>query len=86
MARYRKGVPVSKATEKELLRYQMERIVKKSDSDNLGECSKALAELYKSFKDTYTRRFFTFVIFFQFFINSFVFVKKLFWKEGGGKK
>lgn len=51
--KYRKGIDVSDATEKELIRYQMERIVKESCDENLGECSMAFAELYKSFLNTY---------------------------------
>lgn len=51
--KYRKGINVSDATEKELIRYQMERIVKESCDENLGECSMALAELYKSLKNVH---------------------------------
>lgn len=51
--KYRKGINVSDATEKELIRYQMERIVKESCDENLGECSMALAELCKLFKNVH---------------------------------
>lgn len=51
--RFRKGIKISKATEEELLRWQMERIVRVSavvDDEFLGEYSEALAKLYNSLK------------------------------------
>lgn len=50
--KYRKGIDISEATEKELLRYQMEKIAKESCSEDLSGESTALAELYKSLKNT----------------------------------
>lgn len=49
--KYRKGIKISEATEKELLRYQMEKIAKESCSEDLSGESTALAELYKSLKN-----------------------------------
>ena len=49
--KYRKGIKISDATEKELLRYQMEKIAKESCSEDLSGESTALAELYKSLKN-----------------------------------
>lgn len=42
--KYRKGIKISEATEKELLRYQMEKIAKESCSEDLSGESTALAE------------------------------------------
>ena len=50
--KYRKGIEISDATEEELLRYQMEKIAKESCSEDLSGESTALAELYKSLKNT----------------------------------
>lgn len=47
----RKGIEISEATEKELLRYQMEKIAKESCSEDLSGESTALAELYKLLKN-----------------------------------
>ena len=49
--KYRKGIEISEATEKELLRYQMEKIAKESCSEDLSGESTDLAELYKSLKN-----------------------------------
>ena len=48
--KYRKGIEISEATEKELLQYQMEKIAKESCSEDLSGESTALAELYKSLR------------------------------------
>ena len=77
--RYRKGIDASEATEEELLRYQMERIVKESCDENLGECSIALAELHRSLKDTHSGRFVFLLVSFQFFVNFYIFVVELLW-------
>lgn len=55
--KYRKGIDISNATERELLRWQMEKIIKESDSMeySLGECSEALAKLNNSLENSYTR-------------------------------
>lgn len=74
--RYRKGIDVSDATEEELLRYQMERIVKESCDENLSECSMALAELHRSLKDTHSGRFVFLLVAFLFFVNSYIFFTK----------
>ena len=55
--KYRKGIKISEATEKELLRYQMEKIAKESCSEDLSGESTALAELYKSLKNSDIRVF-----------------------------
>lgn len=77
--RYRKGIEISDATEKELLRYQMEKIAKESCSEDLGGESAALAELYESLKNTDIRVFVGFLISFHLIVHLIVLIKKLFW-------
>lgn len=76
--RYRKGIDVSKATEKELLRYQMERIVKESNEENLGSCSNAFKGLYDSFENTRARRLIFLAACFYLGMNFLIFCKKFF--------
>ena len=76
--RYRKGIEISDATEKELLRYQMEKIAKESCSEDLGGESAALAELYESLKNTDIRVFVGFLISFHLIVHLIVLIKKLF--------
>lgn len=79
--KYRKGIEISNATEKELLRYQMEKIAKESCSEDLGSESTALAELYKSLKNSNIRVFIGFLIILHLIVDFIVLVKKLFWGE-----
>lgn len=54
--RYRRGIDISNATERELIRWQMEKIIKESDSADysLGEWSEALAKLNNSLENSYS--------------------------------
>ena len=76
--KYRKGIKISEATEKELLRYQMEKIAKESCSEDLSGESTALAELYKSLKNSGIRVFIGFLISLHLIVDLIVLVKKLF--------
>lgn len=76
--KYRKGIDISEATEKELLRYQMEKIAKESCSEDLSGESTALAELYKSLKNSDIRVFIGFLINLHLIVDLIVLVKKLF--------
>ena len=79
--KYRKGIKISDATEKELLRYQMEKIAKESCSEDLSGESTALAELYKSLKNADIRTLIGFLISFHLVIYLIILVKKLFWSK-----
>lgn len=79
--KYRKGIEISNATEKELLRYQMEKIAKETCSENLSGESAALAELYESFKNADIRGIVGFLISLHLIVYLIVLVKKLFWGE-----
>lgn len=51
--RYREGIEIEKASEEEMLRWQMEHIMKEMSNiepEQLGACSEALAKLYESLK------------------------------------
>lgn len=74
--KYRKGIDVSEATEKELLRWHMEKVTKESDEDVAG-CANAMASLYSSFENVHAVRFVAFTVFFQLFVNSIVLIHKL---------
>lgn len=76
--KYRKGIKISEATEKELLRYQMEKIAKESCSEDLSGESTALAELYKSLKNSDIRVFIGFLISLHLIVDLIILVKKLF--------
>lgn len=75
--KYRKGIKISDATEKELLRYQMEKIAKESCSEDLSGESTALAELYKSLKNTDIWIFSGFLISFYLVVHFVILIKKL---------
>lgn len=79
--KYRKGIKVSDATEKELLRYQMERIAKESETENLGNNSIALAELYKLLENSYSRTFFRVLVILYLSIHFIVLIKKFLWRK-----
>lgn len=82
--KYRKGILVEDATEKELLRWQMEKIVKESDdmsNRSLGECSYALAKLHESLENRNRRTLFGIVVLFNCFICTLIFIVQLFWRE-----
>lgn len=78
--KHRKELPISEATEDELLRCQMENVVRTSENDieGLGECSEALAKMYCLLKYRHIGFFLSFLIIFYTFVCFFVFVKKLF--------
>lgn len=78
---YRKGINVSEATENELLRWQMERIIKESSEDSLGENSEALVKLNDSLQNSYARAFLLFAMCLYSVIGFFVFVTKLLRRE-----
>lgn len=77
--KYRKGIEISGATEKELLRYQMEKIAKESCSEDLSGESTALAELYKSLKNTDILILSGFLISLNLVVHLIILIKKLFW-------
>lgn len=78
--KYRKNIDINNATEEELLRYQMENIVKTSvnEIENLGECSESLTKIYKSLKYRHTRSLFGFMINIYLIVGVFIFVIKFF--------
>ena len=79
--KYRKGIGINDATERELLRWQMERIVKESSEDSLGESSEALAKLNDSLQNSYARAFLLFAMCLYSVIGFFVFVIKFLRRE-----
>ena len=79
--KYRKGIEISNATEKELLRYQMEKIVKESCSEDLSGESTVLAELYNSLKNTDIRSLIGFLVSLHLGIYLIILIKKLFWSK-----
>ena len=79
--KYRKGIRVSDATEKELLRYQMEKIVKESETENLGEVSIALAELYQSLKNSHARAFLRILVSFYLIVHIIILIKEFFGRK-----
>ena len=72
--RCKKGKPIKEATEKELLRWHMEKTAEQLHDENIGECSNAFANLYTSFKNTHAIRMVLFVVVLQFLINNFVLI------------
>ena len=84
VAKYRKGISIENATEDELIRWQMERIVREAeriDIDKIGECSSALASLYDSLKYRHTRTLLGIMISLYLLICSFVLIVQLFRRE-----
>lgn len=75
--RYRRGIPIEKATEKELLRWQMEQMAKESGGVDSDRCATAMAELYSSFQNGYAIRFLIFAITLQLVVNILVLIVKL---------
>lgn len=75
--KYRKEIKISDATEKELLRYQMEKIAKESCSEDLSGESTALAELYKSLKNIDIWIFSGFLISLYLVVHFVILIKKL---------
>ena len=63
--KYRKNIPINAATERELLRWHMEKVTKESSDENAAECASAMAELYRLFQNGYTFRFLAFAVLFQ---------------------
>lgn len=74
----RKGIPVEEATERELLRYKIERVASHNTEYNLGEEGKALAEMCKTLDHLNERLVIRFIVFFYSFIGLFVFIAKAF--------
>ena len=82
--KYKKGVEIENATEEEMLRWQMEKIIKASDvidDESLGECSEALAKLYNSLKYRHAGLFLGIFMSFYLIINFFVLIIKIFWRK-----
>lgn len=81
--RYRKGIKLSEATEDEILRCQMENILRTShnEPENLGECSEALAKIYILLKYRYAGFFFGFMIGIYLVVGFFALIVKFFWRK-----
>lgn len=76
----RRNIRIAKATEEELIRYQMENIIStsKNEIEGLGECSEALAKMYILIKERHARLFFRFLAGCYFFIGLLVLTEKFF--------
>lgn len=61
--KYRKEIPVSDATEEELLRWHMENLTKESYDCSPGERASGMVELYRSFQNAHSIRLLVFAIF-----------------------
>lgn len=79
--KYRKNIPISEMTERELIRWHMEKVTNESYDDIASDCAMAMAKLYKSFHDGNTIMWLTFGVFFQLCVNSLVLIIKLFGSE-----
>ena len=75
--KYRRGIPVEKATERELLRWQMEQMAKESGGVDSDRCATAMAGLYSSFQNGYAIWFLIFAIILQLVVNILVLIVKL---------
>lgn len=75
--KYRRGIPVEKATERELLRWQMEQMAKESGGVDPDRCATAMAGLYSSFQNGYAIWFLIFAIILQLVVNILVLIVKL---------
>lgn len=79
--KYRKNIDVSDATEDELIRFQMEQIVKSSSHEeacNLGECSGALAKLYELLKYRHLRFIIGAAVFLDLLVGFIVLITQIF--------
>lgn len=74
----RKGIPVEMATERELLRYKIERVASHNAAYNLSEEGKALAEMCKALDYLNAKLFVRVIVLFYGFVGTIVFIAKLF--------
>lgn len=73
----RRGIPVERATERELLRFRMEKLAARIDERNLGEEGIALAKMCETLDKLNGQRIVRLAVLFYSFVGFCVLVVKL---------